>query len=126
MSFGADKKNTRARLSAAFYNDLFEDWLENGKQAIVKLRKDDPAGYARLVGNMVKNIQIEVTHVDEEMRHIRSRDELFALLKARGGDRAVEGFQLFLNHMGEEPEPTNVIELRPNREDDDDGPSGAA
>lgn len=114
--FSGDKRNSRARLSAAFHHDLMEDWLAHGKAAIVKLRKDDPAGYARLVGSMVKTIGFEVQHIDEDMRAVRSRDELFALLQERGGERAVLGFQKFLDHL--EPE-NNVIELRPNREIDD-------
>lgn len=126
MGFGTDKRNTRSRLSAAFYNDLYEDWLKNGKQAIIRLRKDDPAGYARLVGSMVKNFHVEVTHVDEAMRAVRSREELFALLEERGGSRAVEGFQRFLDHLDAQ-QGDNIIELRPNRESGDDGqPDGAA
>lgn len=123
--FSSDKRNSRARLGAAFHNDLLEDWLLHGKAAIVKLRKDDPAGYARLVGSMVKTLDFQVTHIDEDMRAVRSREELFELLRERGGESAVSGFQNFLDHLGHTKE-TNVIELRPIREIDDGPESDGA
>ena len=54
-------KGSRHKLAESFINDVQEDWKVNGKEALAKVRADDPATYLRVVASILpKEIEVEV------------------------------------------------------------------
>lgn len=53
-------KGSRNKLSEAFIQDYYEDWVENGAQVIVKVRQDNPVDYVKIAASLLpKELKIE-------------------------------------------------------------------
>lgn len=52
-SGGGRSKGSRNKLGEAFLADMFEDWSENGKDAIAVVRKTKPDAYLKVVANIL-------------------------------------------------------------------------
>jgi hypothetical protein len=54
-------KGSRAKLADSFINDIQEDWKQFGKEALAKVRTEDPSTYLRVVASVLpKEIEVEV------------------------------------------------------------------
>lgn len=54
-------KGSRAKLAESFINDIQEDWKDNGKAVLAKVRTEDPSTYLRVVAAVLpKEIEVEV------------------------------------------------------------------
>ncbi len=60
-------RGSRNRLSEAFIADVYDDWIENGATAIVKMREDRPGDYVKVIASLVAK---EPTGVDEDLLRI--------------------------------------------------------
>jgi Family of unknown function (DUF5681) len=55
-------KGSRNVLGEAFIDALYQDFIEHGEEAIVRVREDDPAAYLRVVaGILPKQLEAEIT-----------------------------------------------------------------
>jgi hypothetical protein len=97
-------RGSRNRLTEVFLQDLLASWEKHGAEVIERLCQNDPATYLKIVASVVRAVRIEVDlndSDDDAFRHVRTAEELFAVLRQRGGQRAVAAFKLLLN-IGEE------------------------
>jgi hypothetical protein len=121
-----DARSARQRLATRFFQDLLSDWCEHGPEILKRLRRENASDYVKTVATSVRDFRLEVHHVvDEEMAQVRTRAELFDLVRARGGERAVEALALLVGSVDGDNEPSNIITLRPNESrpsnEEDDG-----
>jgi hypothetical protein len=63
---GGKPAGSRNRLTTKFINDLLEDFEENGKDAIVSCRTEDPVSYVRMVASLLPK-QVEQTQPLEDL-----------------------------------------------------------
>ena len=53
----------RRRLTEEFMHDLAEDWLENGRDVLIEVRKNHPEVYLQVIGKLMpKQIDARITH----------------------------------------------------------------
>lgn len=72
----------RKRLAESFLETVQEDWKQNGKAALVKVREEDASTYLRVVASLIpKDMTLTVHRSAKEL----SDDELNDII-ARGGD----------------------------------------
>jgi hypothetical protein len=69
---GGRPKGCRNKLGEAFIRDLYEDWSENGIQALKDCREQNPAAYVRTVASLLPkdvNLNVNVTEqlTDDEL-----------------------------------------------------------
>ncbi len=57
-------KGSRNKLSDAFIQDYFADWVEHGAAAIVKVRKDNPVDYVKIAAGLLPK-ELKIERVDE-------------------------------------------------------------
>jgi hypothetical protein len=54
-------RGSRQKLAESFIADIQEDWKASGKEALVKVRTEDPSTYLRVVASILpKEIELEV------------------------------------------------------------------
>lgn len=63
---GGKAVGARNRLQGKFINTLAEDFETNGKEAIVRMREEEPAQYIRCVASLMPK-ELEVTKPLEEL-----------------------------------------------------------
>ena len=89
-------KGARNKLGEAFLEDLLDDWSENGKQAIIDCRKENPVQYVKTVASILpRELNVKVSELDEltDEQLERQLAHIVAQLAATGldlvaGDRA--------------------------------------
>lgn len=75
---GGRPKGSRNKLGEAFLDDMFEDWRENGKAAIIAVRTDKPDQYLKVVASILpKELNVNVNEVDS-----LTDDELIERIRA--------------------------------------------
>jgi len=109
-----DARSARQQLAARFYSDLLDDWIANGRATLARARKEDASGFVKVIATATRDFHVELNVVvDQEMAQTRTRAEVFDLVRARGGQRAVEALTLLIGHMDGDDGPSNVIALHP-------------
>lgn len=64
-------KGSRNKLAEHFIQDIYEDWKENGVEALVKVRTKKPDVYLRVVADLIpSNMKIEVTPLQKIVHQI--------------------------------------------------------
>lgn len=83
---------TRDKFNQDFIQDLASDWADHGKDVLIKLRKTDPATYARLAASLVPKdikIQHDVNIVTDIIKLAQQRQQ--EVLEARNtSERVIE------------------------------------
>src|SRR5260370_22623924 len=63
---GGRPKGARNKLARKFLEDCYADWQEHGATAIKVMRREDPAGYCKMMATLVpKELEITATAVAE-------------------------------------------------------------
>lgn len=65
--FGGRPKGARNKLAEAMIEDLYQDWISHGIQAIMACRETRPADYLRIVALIVAKASEDVS-LDGDMR----------------------------------------------------------
>ena len=89
---GGRPKGSRSKIGAAFFDDLYEDWLEHGADTIRRVRQEKPDQYLRTVAVTLPQ-QIEVTSPEKELSDEQlaaALDALNAVVAITGGPSATE------------------------------------
>jgi hypothetical protein len=104
---GGRAKGVRNRLSAAFLNDLLEEWTIGGREALRIARMEDPVRFSIMVANLLpKEMQIEVGPLQE-----LSEDKLIAYIEYT--ERELERRALSIESRTESQADREPVELLP-------------
>lgn len=89
---GGRNKGSRNKLGEAFLDDMYADWQENGKAAIVQVRTEKPDAYLKVVASILpKDLNVNVNNYeqmtdDELVKRLRDLQSAIGPFLAEGSD----------------------------------------
>lgn len=102
-------KGARSRFTEQFYLDLAEDWQEHGKEAMQRVRKEDPSTYLRVAASLLpKDIKLTSdtdATLDKFLNGLNDEqlDELITGLRSLGVSSAKVGADKAAQPTGAKP-----------------------
>ena len=98
---GGRKKGSRNKLGEAFCDDVYAEWQEHGRQALIDMREEKPGDFVKVVaGILPKEMNLRVGEFDEltDDQLARQLASIASQLARAGvvigeGDQASEGPQ---------------------------------